>query len=91
MDAKAKFDKEESVLEVALKRDVAIAHSCGGMGTCGTCRIEVKSSLIDLPVRNEIEQELATDRGFSDSLRLACQLSPVDGLVARVCLVLQDI
>ncbi len=91
MDTKVEFKREESVLEVALKADVSIAHSCGGMGTCGTCRIEIESSLAGLALRNEIEQEMAVDRGFAPSMRLACQLAPSAGLVARVCLVLQDL
>lgn len=91
MDTKVEFGREDSVLEVALREDVAIAHSCGGMGTCGTCRIEIESPLNGLAPRNEIEKEMALDRGFGDTIRLACQLTPVAGLVVRVCLVLQDL
>ncbi len=80
------FTNEESVLEVALREQVEIAHSCGGMGTCGTCRIEIESDIASLPERNEIEQEMANDRGFKNEIRLACQLSPQPGLVARICL-----
>lgn len=82
------FENEESLLEVALNNKIDIAHSCGGMGTCGTCRVRIESSIVDLPERNEIEQEMANDRRFEPELRLACQLSPQPGLIARVCLVL---
>lgn len=74
----------ESVLEVALKNGVDIGHSCGGMGSCTTCRVIVESSPTALPPRNELEDEIATSRGFSDDERLSCQLPPVDGLVVRV-------
>ncbi len=86
----AEFENEESLLEVALNNKVDIAHSCGGMGTCGTCRVEIESSIIELPERNEIEQEMANDRSFTPELRLACQLTPQAGLIARVCLLLED-
>lgn len=78
------FTDEESVLTVALKNGIEIAHSCGGMGSCTTCRIVVERSLAPLPSRNELEQEIADSRGFSPAERLSCQLAPLDGLVVRV-------
>ena len=90
MQANIEFDSEESLLELAIEHKVEIANSCGGMGTCGTCRVEIESSIVDLPARNEIEQELASDRGFKPEIRLACQLAPQAGLVARICLVLEE-
>lgn len=74
---------QESVLEVLLEKEFDINHSCGGMGSCGTCRIIVSHPLEDLPERNEIEKEMAEDRGFSHRERLACQLEPIDGLIAN--------
>lgn len=75
---------EESLLELLLRNDVEIFHSCGGMGICGTCRVYVESSVGELPQRNEIESEMAEDRGFSESERLSCQLSPHPGLCIRI-------
>ncbi|MFP5518431.1 MAG: 2Fe-2S iron-sulfur cluster-binding protein, partial [Bdellovibrionia bacterium] len=31
----------ETLLELALRKDWPIDHSCGGNGTCGTCRVRV--------------------------------------------------
>ncbi len=90
MQANIEIEGEESLLELAIKHKVEIANSCGGMGTCGTCRVEIESSIVDLPVRNEIEQELASDRNFKPELRLACQLAPQAGLIARICLILAE-
>ncbi len=84
------FDKtcaikgEESVLEVALNNGIEIPHSCGGMGSCTTCRILVEHSPHPLPPRNELEQEIADMRAFSPAERLSCQLPPLAGLVVRV-------
>ncbi len=91
MQIRVEFNAEESLLELALNKDIAIAHSCGGMGTCGTCRVEIKSDLSSLPARNEIEIEMANDRNFATEIRLACQMAPQPGLIARVCLVLEDL
>jgi 2Fe-2S ferredoxin len=75
---------EESVLEVALRNDIDLPHSCGGMGSCTTCRVLVVNSPTELPERNELEQDIADMRGFRPEERLSCQLAPVAGLVVRV-------
>jgi 2Fe-2S ferredoxin len=77
--------KEESILDLANKARIKINQSCGGMGTCGTCRVIVKEGLDQLSPRNEIEQEMADSRGFTENERLACQAQPTDGLVVEIC------
>lgn len=77
-------DSESSVLEVALKHKIAIPHSCGGMGSCTTCRVVVEQSPQSLPPREEMELDVAQMRGFAENERLACQLPPLPGLVLRV-------
>jgi len=78
------FKGESSVLEIALNNGIEIAHSCGGMGSCTTCRVVVVFSPTALPPRNELEQDIADMRGFTDQERLSCQLPPIEGLVLRV-------
>jgi len=63
-----------TLLQGLLDAGVEISHSCGGNGTCGTCRVEVLSDPNQLKPRNDIEAEMAEDRGFERSERLACQL-----------------
>lgn len=77
-------ENHASVLSVALSGAVPVEHSCGGMGSCGTCRVIVQSSLTELGPRTEIEAEMAQAREFSLNERLACQLEPYDGLVVRL-------
>ncbi len=67
-----KLSPEKSLLQLAIDNDIPLNHSCGGFGTCGTCRVLVDNH-VDLPARNPIEQEMAKDRGFQDNERLACQ------------------
>lgn len=78
------FTDEESVLEVALKNGLEISHSCGGMGSCTTCRVIVVEYRGQLPPRNELEQDIADMRGFQEEERLSCQLEPTDGMVLRI-------
>lgn len=75
---------ESSVLEVALKNRVDLSHSCGGMGSCTTCRVLVESDPSQLSPRTELEDEITKNRGFSNRERLACQLEPAAGLVVRI-------
>lgn len=70
----------ESILEACLRAGVAVEHSCGGMGSCGTCRVFVTQGLDTLDARNELESEMAVDRDFPAHERLSCQTIPVDGL-----------
>ena len=73
------FNSGESLLE-ALNRVVPMGQSCGGMGSCGTCRVFLveKSSH---PEMNAVEFEMATMRSFKEGERLACQIQVEKGLV----------
>ena len=79
-----KIRNEESLLDFALKNRIDLDHSCGGMGSCGTCRLIVVEGIELLPPRNEIEGEMAESRCFKPEERLACQNKPVKGLVVEV-------
>lgn len=78
------IQSEESILEVALKAHININHSCGGMGTCGTCRVLILNGNELLEPRNELEAEMADERGFSTYERLACQTAPVAGIEVEI-------
>jgi 2Fe-2S ferredoxin len=71
---------QKTLLECALKAGIELLHSCGGMATCGTCMVIIESDLENLPPRNELESEMAQDKGFRPQERLACQLPAQGGL-----------
>lgn len=62
-----------TLLSCLLRAKVPIDHSCEGMGSCGTCRVIVVSEYEGLEDRTDLELEMATERGFEDNERLACQ------------------
>lgn len=66
-------DAGDTILECALKSGNDLPHSCGGNATCGTCRIIIRQGLELINPRNELELEMAQDRGFDENERLACQ------------------
>ena len=63
-----------SILELAIENSVDVMHSCGGMGTCGTCRIRLQVLEGAVPERGEIETEMANERSFASDERLSCQV-----------------
>lgn len=75
---------ESSILDVALNNKVEISCSCGGMASCGTCRVIVMEGLELLEERNELEQEMADYRDFKPEERLACQTLPKAGLKLKI-------
>lgn len=69
-----KTRRDQTLLDLAVENSVDLPHSCGGMGTCGTCRVRLKVEIGPCPERNEIECEMANERGFASDERLSCQL-----------------
>lgn len=76
--------KDENLLESALRAGFPLDHSCGGNGTCTTCRVIVEEGAEYLEPRNEIEQEMADDRNFAVNERLSCQIKPTGPMRLRV-------
>lgn len=74
----------QTLLEAALAAKIEISHSCGGNGTCGTCRVIVLEGLKEMLPRNEIESEIAGEREFLENERLCCQNFPTPGLVLEI-------
>lgn len=77
-------ENADNLLELLLNNQIDVFNSCGGNGTCGTCRVIIEKNLHLLPPRNEIETEFAEMRRFADNERLCCQIKPIDGLVVRL-------
>jgi ferredoxin len=69
-----RFNSGDNLLDTLNANKIGISQSCGGHGTCTTCRVyvlnESNSAVSD---RTEIEEERAHERNFSANERLACQ------------------
>jgi len=76
--------RSESILEVANRIQLDISQSCGGNASCGTCLIYVEKGLENCDPRNELEQEMAQDRGFRPHERLACQTTCFGTVTVRL-------
>lgn len=80
----AKSDLKGSLLDFAWRNKVKIPTSCGGGGSCGACRVLIDSKHSQVEPRNDIEQSMADDRGFTNSERLSCQISPTIGMIVEL-------
>ncbi len=78
------IENEATLLELLLKNKIQINHECDGNATCGTCRVFIESNINDLPKRNELEQDMADDRQFSDRERLACQTPVLKNMTIKI-------
>ncbi|MGE0632761.1 MAG: 2Fe-2S iron-sulfur cluster-binding protein [Pseudobdellovibrionaceae bacterium] len=81
---RVEIDETQTILETAIENRIDLEHSCGGMGSCGTCRIFVEKGLEKFDPRNEIEMDIAEDRKFLPEERLACQNHVFEGLEVKV-------
>lgn len=73
-----------TILDVAVENKVSLNHSCGGMGSCTTCRVKVVKGVDKLKEREDVEAEHAKMRGWSKDERLSCQTQAADGVVVVI-------
>ncbi|MBI2850091.1 MAG: DUF4445 domain-containing protein [Chloroflexi bacterium] len=65
--------------EVAMLAGVRLIASCGGAGTCGTCRVEIKEGEVETTRTARL-----TDAEFARGMRQACQSRVLTDLVVNV-------
>ena len=63
----------ETVLDAARRAGAPMGNSCGGVGICARCRVQVAEGAESLAPPTSIETRTASQRGFADGERLACQ------------------
>lgn len=68
--ASAEGEVGDTILDVALREQVVIPHACG-VGTCGTCRMRVKSGRYEAPPTDMLRK-----REVEEGYVLACQTRP---------------
>ncbi len=67
------FKDSVNLLDFLNANKVSINQSCGGNGTCTTCRFFVLEGAENLSPPSELEVERSTERNFLSNERLACQ------------------
>lgn len=72
----------ESVLDCARRLRIGISSVCGGVGTCGKCRVKLLSGSASDPAARELD-DLSSNE-IADGWRLACQLYPLGDIKLHV-------
>jgi len=72
----------DDVLDVARKAGLQMAAVCGGRGTCGQCKIMVRSGEVSPP--NETEQRALTAAEGREGYRLACQTNVLGSIRVHI-------
>jgi uncharacterized 2Fe-2S/4Fe-4S cluster protein (DUF4445 family) len=67
-----------TVLDAARRAGVQLVALCGGQGTCGRCRVQVREGRVSAPT--QAEQDVFSAGELAAGYRLACQLRVVDDL-----------
>lgn len=80
-DVVAEAGSGETLLEVALRAGVPMAHACGGKARCSTCRVLVVDGRC--ASRTPEEEQLAGQLCLEPAIRLACQTAAANDSVVR--------
>lgn len=72
-DATLPLQPGKSLLELCLAHRIPLAHACGGLARCSTCRVVILEGAEFCSERNDAENEMAGRIGFDEHVRLACQ------------------
>lgn len=73
-----------SLLAAAMKLDVRLPHYCGGMCSCGTCRVEIVQGADNLSLPRGNETMVLGAEAAGRGARLACQARVLGPVVVRV-------
>src|ERR1700726_3640674 len=73
----------QTLLHVSIRHRIPHLHQCGGYGRCTTCRVQILDGLSNVSPRGEVEQKVASRRGWDKFTRLACQTRVEGDVVVR--------
>lgn len=69
----AKASLLQTILQVSLGNKIQHVFECGGRARCSTCRVEILEGLENCRPRTRTESAIASRKGFTSRIRLACQ------------------
>jgi len=72
-------DQGENLLQAAIAAGVRIYASCGGAGTCGTCKVQIEKGEVETTRTDKV-----SDEEFSKGIRQACQSKVLSDLSVYV-------
>ncbi len=73
----------QTLLDASIHHRIPHLHQCGGRARCTTCRIQILDGLSNVSAPNAAEQAVASQRGWDEFTRLACQTQVHGDVVIR--------
>jgi class 3 adenylate cyclase/hemoglobin-like flavoprotein len=73
----------QTLLDVSIRHRIPHLYQCGGRARCTTCRVQILDGLSNVSSRTSVEQKVASQRGWDDFTRLACQTRVQGDVVIR--------
>lgn len=73
----------QTLLDASIRHRIPHLHQCGGRGRCTTCRIQILDGLSNVSSPNDLERKVASQRGWDEFTRLACQTRVQGDVVIR--------
>ncbi len=68
------ISSDQSILECARQLDLDLINTCGGLGTCGQCKVQILAGTVS-EIRPK-ELETLSKKEITKGYRLACQVMP---------------
>lgn len=68
----------QTLLDAARLAGIELTAVCGGIGTCGSCRVKILQGDLDAPSLSELD--ILDSEELLDGVRLACQVTPRDSI-----------
>lgn len=75
---KVEFKEGTNLLEIMTENKIEVDNHCNGKGTCGKCKVRIKSNCEYAP--KSVEKKFLTEEELNSQIRLACQIVPVSDL-----------
>ena len=73
----------QTLLEASIQNRIPHHHQCGARARCTTCRVRILDGLAHVSARTALEESVASQRGWDEFTRLACQTRVFGDVVAR--------
>lgn len=67
----------DNLMSALLHNNIVVTNICNGKGTCGKCKVQIVSEILE---PQKVEQQKLSVRELSAGVRLACQVTPCEGM-----------
>lgn len=67
-------DPSKSLMQIAIENGLKVKSLCGGLATCGECRVKIVEGDNSIPEPNQLELNMIGSSYYIDGRRLSCQV-----------------